>query len=226
MLFHTSSVCCHQMRSIWHALSLLGDSRFLLPVVLCLAIAGILKRHAWALRWLLGVLAVLLTTLATKVAFLGWGIGITRLDFTGFSGHAAMSAAVWPVVLYLCLPNCGTKRWAAGTGLLLAAVIAYSRLPLNAHSWMEVASGWLLGAAASGWTLSALSRAPYRLNVRMMSLGIAAGLSLSIVLPRTHDAVVHFARTLASGERVANKMRGDFDASFKFMNKHAFDVLK
>ena len=29
----------------------------------------------------------------SKLAFMGWGIGIREIDFTGFSGHTALSTA-------------------------------------------------------------------------------------------------------------------------------------
>ena len=45
--------------------------------------------------------AASLVVLVSKLAFLGWGIGSARLNFTGFSGHTMLSAAVWPVALWL-----------------------------------------------------------------------------------------------------------------------------
>ncbi len=36
----------------------------------------------------------------SKLAFMGWGIGSERYDFTGFSGHSALAASIWPPLLW------------------------------------------------------------------------------------------------------------------------------
>jgi len=43
---------------------------------------------------------------ASKLAFMGWGIGIRELDFTGFSGHSALFAVFWPIFLWLLCVCC------------------------------------------------------------------------------------------------------------------------
>lgn len=88
---------------------------------------------------------------ATKMAFIGWGIGIRTLDFTGFSGHTMRVAAVMPVLFYLMLQKAGfTLRAAAMVfGLVFGAAVGASRLALHAHSVSEVVAGWLLGTAIS-----------------------------------------------------------------------------
>lgn len=85
--------------------------------------------------------------IATKMAFIGWGIGIRALDFTGFSGHAMRSAAVLPVLLYLILQR---TRFAVRTsgvvfGFACAVLIGVSRIVLHTHSISEVVAGLLLG---------------------------------------------------------------------------------
>lgn len=144
------------MHSLWALLSQLGDSRWLLPLSAVLMLFGARANRALRMRWAVGLVVVGGLSLASKLAFLGWGIGWARLDFTGFSGHATMTAAVYPVICYLTLQ--GRVRWplaGAVLGALLAAAIAYSRLPLNAHSVSEVVSGWLLGIAVSAMALQA-----------------------------------------------------------------------
>lgn len=88
---------------------------------------------------------------ATKMAFIGWGIGIRALDFAGFSGHTMRTAAVMPVLIYLILQRTSLPLRVCGVvlGLAFAAVVGVSRLMLNAHSVSEVVTGWLLGAAVS-----------------------------------------------------------------------------
>jgi len=97
--------------------------------------------------------------LTSKLAFLGLGIGLTSPQFTGFSGHAAFSAAVWPVLFATATPR--RPCLAAASGLILAALIAASRPPLHTHSWTEVIAGWLLGALAAAWAVRGAAPADF-----------------------------------------------------------------
>lgn len=186
------------MQSIWSAPSLLGDSRLLLPTAFLLIGVGLRQSHQWAGRWALGLATAGLVTLASKLAFLGWGVGVARLDFTGFSGHAVMSTAVWPVLLYVAMPPGAASRWAAFAGLMLAAGIAYSRLPLGAHSLSEVTSGWFLGALGSACAFHA-SREHRRLQPRWLALALGLGICVPMAFPQvhTHQMVVKLAKTLS-----------------------------
>lgn len=89
--------------------------------------------------------------IATKMAFIGWGIGIRAIDFAGFSGHAMRAAAVLPVLLYLILQRTRFIVRAGGValGFACAAMIGVSRVVLHTHSVSEVVAGLLLGAAIS-----------------------------------------------------------------------------
>lgn len=195
------------MQVFWNTLSLLGDCRLLLPLAAVLICVGAQQRQAWAHRWCLALITAGLLSLTTKIAFLGWGVGIARLDFTGLSGHAVMAAAVWPTVFQLAAPDRRTAPWAMVAGLLLASIIAYSRLPLNAHSWSEVIGGWFVGAAASMCTSSALRHSSQRLHTWVMLLGLAVGFCIPLAFPRihTHEIVVQLAKTLARSEREFNR---------------------
>src|SRR4051812_17523224 len=88
----------------WLHITRLGD--FTLMSLTAFAIAAWLfaggeKRAAlwWSVLFGAGTGVVIVT----KMAFIGWGIGIRSLDFTGFSGHAMRAAAVMPVLFYLAL---------------------------------------------------------------------------------------------------------------------------
>lgn len=187
------------MHSIWQTLSILGDSRAVLPISTVLIGSGVWQRQRWASRWGIALIAVGLVTLATKLAFLGWGLGIAKLDFTGFSGHAAMSAVVWPVVFSIAVRRHGAGPWGFTAGALLAAAIAYSRLPLNAHSASEVFGGWLIGVSASVWVAKRLAHTTCGLTPWAMPLALAAGICLPLLFPRihTHEMVVQLAKTLS-----------------------------
>ncbi|NHZ79363.1 phosphatase PAP2 family protein [Massilia sp. CCM 8695] len=105
-----------------------------------------------ALYWCLLFGATLLIVIASKIAFLGWGIGIEAVHFAGFSGHAARAAAVFPVAAYLAL--CGrAKAWrylAVGLGVALALAVTLSRVMVDTHSVSEAILGCLLGLACAG----------------------------------------------------------------------------
>lgn len=187
------------MSSLWVSLSQLGDSRWLLPLGLTLMLAAPAASAPLRWRWAIALTAAAALTLASKLAFLGWGIGVSRLDFTGFSGHATMSAAIYPVAAYLAAH--GRTRWPglwAAAGLALAAAIAWSRLPLQAHSLSEVLSGWLLGAAVCACALSARATT-FTTPLRTLALAICIGLLVPLLMPsvRTHDLVVRLATELS-----------------------------
>lgn len=186
------------MTNLWATLSQLGESLLLLPTALLLIAIGLCRGHPWARRWVVALSTVALIVLTSKLAFLGWGVGIASMNFTGFSGHAAISALVWPVILWLLTADEKAGRWGAALGLLLAASIGYSRLPLNAHSWSEVISGFALGAAGSLATLLGAAPIP-RLRRRWVIAGLAAGACVPAAIPQvhTHETVVKVAKALS-----------------------------
>jgi membrane-associated phospholipid phosphatase len=136
----------------WSALTHFGD--IAVTALVALAIAAWLMvedEKRLALWWSLLFSAGLGVVVATKMAFIGWGIGIRAIDFTGFSGHAMRSAAVMPVLFYLLLQRMPTAARIGGAllGLAFGAVVGVSRLAVHAHSASEVVTGWLLGAVVS-----------------------------------------------------------------------------
>lgn len=101
----------------------------------------------WSLLFAMGMAVVI----ATKMAFIGWGIGIRSIDFTGFSGHAMRATAVLPVLFYLMLEKAPRPLRAFGAifGLGFGIAVGMSRIAVHAHSASEVIAGCLLGAAVS-----------------------------------------------------------------------------
>jgi len=186
---------------------MLGDSRLLLPMAAVLLFAGWRVGTVWHVRWAMALMVVGLVVLASKLAFLGWGIGVASLDFTGFSGHAAMSAVVWPMAAFIAATTHRAGKWAAMLGFALAAAVGYSRIPLNAHSWSEVVSGGLLGAAASAWALDATSTSARRLNAGWAALALAIGCCMPVLFPqvRTHHIVVQMATALSGAAKAFDR---------------------
>ncbi|CAK6491240.1 hypothetical protein PANNVG_01186 [Pantoea sp. Nvir] len=137
----------------WRTLTYFGDSMLLIPTAVIIALILPWKsdnrRTVW--YWLLAFgLAGLLVSLS-KILFLGFGIGSARFNFTGFSGHSAMSATLWPVMLWLVSGRWPTplRLLAIGVGYLIPLMVGFSRLVIHAHSASEVATGLLLGFTLS-----------------------------------------------------------------------------
>lgn len=132
---------------------MLGDSGLILPTQLVILVVLLIltSSRILAVQWavLFGITG--LVVCLSKLAFMGWGIGIAEFNFTGFSGHSALSAAFWPVFLWLMATAVcpGMRFGAAIMGYFLAGLVGYSRLVINAHSASEVIAGLALGALAS-----------------------------------------------------------------------------
>ncbi len=119
--------------------------------------------HCWrvALYWCVCFALGLLLVLETKLAFVGWGMGIRSLDFAGFSGHAVRAAAVFPIASFLLLKKSPRPLLVAGVvlGMAAAALVAYSRVRLHAHSISEAAFGFALGTAIAMLLVARAERA-------------------------------------------------------------------
>lgn len=137
----------------WQWVSFFGDSTVLLPSAAAVFMVLFLRRPSRQIAWqwgsLFGITGAIVS--ASKLAFMGWGIGIRELDFTGFSGHTALSTAFWPIFLWLLCARGSVAlcRTAMVMGYLLAGLVGYSRLAIHAHSLSEVIAGLLLGACGS-----------------------------------------------------------------------------
>ncbi|HZY18037.1 MAG TPA: phosphatase PAP2 family protein [Ramlibacter sp.] len=143
----------------WPILTRFGDSAILLPCAVLLAGWVGLRSRMQALAWLLPLAVAVLLTTASKIAFIGFGIGSAALDFTGFSGHAMFAAAVHPMLAFSTAAN-APRPWrgvAVAVGYAVAVLVAVSRFQLGHHSASECVAGFALGAAASAITLRRVS---------------------------------------------------------------------
>jgi membrane-associated phospholipid phosphatase len=151
--------------------------------------------------WLGWLTASALATLASKVAFIGWGIGIASLDFTGVSGHTLMAASVWPVLLSRVASRRNSVSYVgmALVGYALALLVAISRLMLSVHSPSEVVAGFVLGSLVSAAAVFGVSPARH-LRPGLLSLALALWLiAAPIEMPksRAHGLVVQIALHLS-----------------------------
>ena len=189
--------------SYWAFVTRLGEAQILLPAA-ALALLWLSRQpggRPLALAWLGATVVAAAVTTASKVAFIGWGIGWAPLDFTGFSGHAMFAAALMPLLLRLAAGP-GSRRGrqavlAAGYGLALA--VAASRVQVGAHSVSEVVAGFALGALASAWALRA-GRWPALPVARWMPVLLLAWAVLAVARApesRTHDLVTRLSLALS-----------------------------
>ena len=136
----------------WPEITSIGDSTITLSIAL-LVITWLLIGRVWqlALSWSLAFGIAMMLVIVSKLAFIGWGIGIESLDFTGFSGHASRATAVFPMLFYLAFQR--APRRIASTPVLLgwgfALIICFSRVVVGAHSVSEAVSGAVLGGLVS-----------------------------------------------------------------------------
>lgn len=187
------------MSDVWRTLSALGDSRWLLPMALVLLITLPRADARLKWRWLLAIAVTAGVTLASKLAFMGWGIGIKSVHFTGFSGHAAMSSVIYPVVgALLAGTSSPPRRIRLVIGVLLATAIAWSRIPLHAHSLSEVIAGLMLGLGCSTWAMHTAGPSS-RPNAVAAAAAVLAGMVLPLALPdiHTHQLVIALAKLIS-----------------------------
>jgi membrane-associated phospholipid phosphatase len=190
-----------------------GEMGIVLPLAAALTLWMLAATRALRplLLWLLPLgLAVGITGLS-KIAFIGWGLGIAAIDFTGFSGHAMFSAAIYPVLGYTLAAQWSrqpaTPVWAMLAGYALALVIGWSRVHIQVHSVSEVVAGLALGASASGWTVWRMSRrlaAPHPRPhhwVLLALLGWLAVMPVHAAPSRSHDMVTQLALRLSAHEK-------------------------
>ncbi|MYM66969.1 phosphatase PAP2 family protein [Pseudoduganella sp. FT55W] len=137
----------------WHWLSVIGSLAVTGPIGVAIVV-WLLAGKSWRLTaiWLGLFGAGMALVVATKMAFIGWGVGVASVEFAGFSGHAMRAAAVFPVAGFLATRSSPSHlRWlGTAAGVLLAVLIAISRVYVRAHPPSEALTGCLLGLAVAG----------------------------------------------------------------------------
>lgn len=187
---------------LWYSITNLGGAALTLPLALAIALwltTGYSLRMGASWLLLLGVAIGLVT--ATKIAFLGWGVGIRELDFTGVSGHAMLSTAVYPVAFFLMLQRAPGKLRMAGVvfGLATGAAVGLSRVALDAHSPSEAVAGCVIGALTAlvfvrcWWDAQPAQVSAVAVTVSLAAITIALH---SVHLP-TYRWLTHLALTVS-----------------------------
>ena len=193
----------------WPLVTRLGELQVLLPAVLLAVLSLALRRETrrMAVTWLALVAGAVALTLASKLAFMGWGLGWSRMNFTGVSGHAMLAAALLPVLLVALVPTGSSlaRGCALGLGAALALLVGASRMALGAHSPSEVVAGLVLGGVVTALVLTTSRRAagqPQRAWVLPVAALVAVGLWLTLspaYAPRvdTHGLVTQLSLQLS-----------------------------
>ena len=173
----------------WQWVSFFGDSTVLLPSAAAVFMVLFLRRPSRQIAWQWGLLFGITGAIvsASKLAFMGWGIGIRELAFTGFSGHTALSPAFWPIFLWLLCArgSVALRRTAMVMGYLLAGLVGYSRLAIHAHSPSEVIAGLLLGACGSALVLLLQRNSSRVVDAQLSWGGVLSLIIIPIVLLNT-----------------------------------------
>lgn len=166
----------------WHFITNFGDSAVMLPAALTIGV-WLIAGGAWraTLIWLAAFGLGAALVIGTKVAFMGWGVGIASLNFTGVSGHTMLATSVTLTAVYLLslgLPQ-AYRLGLMAAALLVPLTVGISRLVLNAHSPSEVLSGLLIGGLVAASFVLATRREPApRLppGVMVIALAVVCGL--------------------------------------------------
>ena len=189
----------NDLGAFWHLVTRLGEAQLLLPAALAsgLAMTRTQIGRGVAARWALMLAVATLITLATKLAFIGWGVGSAVLNFTGISGHAMLAAAIYPVLFgTLSTQSPNSTRWLALlTGYGLALTVGISRIVVEAHSSSEVLGGFLLGGITGAVALRLVTAPRWPISVALLAVAVAwfsVVPTLSPALP-THSAVTQLA---------------------------------
>ncbi|MHB1174977.1 MAG: phosphatase PAP2 family protein [Sulfuriferula sp.] len=155
---------------------------------------------AWWCALFMGGMAIVVVT---KIAFIGWGLGIQSLDFTGISGHAMRATAVYPVLLYLLMLRSTTpsvRLLGLITGWSIAIAIDISRVVIHAHSISEAVTGFILGGLISVIFLhSAASLKAFRINRWALAAGLLAVVAATYLKPAPTERWIEDVALAISG---------------------------
>jgi membrane-associated phospholipid phosphatase len=191
---------------LWHVLTRLGEAEILLPAAVLTAMALFFRpgTRKLAICWMLLLGAGAAITTASKVAFIGWGLGWAAINFTGISGHALFASAIYPVLTVACGSGASPRRrqWMLALGCGLALLVAVSRVVVGAHSVSEVLAGLLLGGAVGAATLAYFENTALAIRPLVPALLLVwmAVTPFQLQASQTHSLVTRLALSLSGHE--------------------------
>ena len=187
MVAHSAAVPGVSHMISWLKLTSFGGIVVTAPAAAAVT-AWLMMGRAWRLAawWCALFVGGMALVVVTKIAFIGWGIGIRAVDFTGFSGHAMRATAVYPVLFYLVMLRSSSfgRMLGATLGFAIAIAIDISRVIIHAHSISEAAAGFVLGGLISMFFLrSAATLKAFRLSRWALAAGLLAVVGASYLKP-------------------------------------------
>jgi membrane-associated phospholipid phosphatase len=195
-----------QTNAYWQLITHLGSSSLLMPI-LAIALIGLwlASQKKVVHLWIMGLTLAVTITVISKVIFLGWGIGIASLNFTGISGHTLLATSILPILFCSVVGGSQTKFKNIGLwfGLILSFSVGISRIVLGMHSISEVVAGWMIGLVVCSVTLNAMESHRGHLAYLQLSLLIfllAIGSTTPNYLP-THDMEIKLALLLSGHDK-------------------------
>jgi membrane-associated phospholipid phosphatase len=190
----------------WQLITQLGSSSLLFPVfAISVAMLWMSNQKTAIYCWLTALTLAVILTLTTKLMFLGWGIGIASLDFTGISGHSLLATSILPILFFSVGGGAQTKLRNFGLwfGLLLGFAVGVSRVVLGMHSVSEVVAGCLLGLIVCSLAIYTMKNQRYGLvylQLIILSLLLALGSTTPNYIP-AHDMSVRLALFLSGHDQ-------------------------
>ncbi|MBD9676957.1 phosphatase PAP2 family protein [Pseudomonas sp. PDM18] len=190
--------------NLWPLITRLGDSSLLAPTAVFVFCWLLYRRETakaglWAMLFGFSTAVVV----ASKLAFMGWGIGIPNLNFTGISGHSMMSGAVLPTLAAQLFSSRRAGLVAAGLAAVIAVLVGLSRLALNVHSPAEVCAGLALGLGTSAAFLGAtrIHLPAFRPALLALVLAVSMAQTVTGVRAPTHQLLERIAAHLADRDQ-------------------------
>lgn len=191
----------------WFHLVRLGDLTLTLPAAAAMT-AWLVAARAWrmALWWSLLFGAGITLVGASKIAFLGWGMGLPALGFRAVSGHAAGVTAVFPTLFYLLLEGRAAALRNAGVafGIALGLLVSVLLVMLDEHTAAEAIAGCAIGAMISlGWIRLA-GDLPRRTPLRSLACFALVFLAAAWLMNFAHIGywMIRAARLLSGNEKL------------------------
>ena len=162
----------------WARIIHLGDAAVTIPAAAAIT-AWLVTGRAWraALWWCLLFTVGIGLVVASKIAFLGWGSGMRSLDFKAISGHAMLTTAIVPLMLYILLQHHApiVRAFAVTLGMVAGAAMTVLLVMLNEHSVSEAVAGYVTGAIVSLGFIAMAGRLPsFTLNRWLIPLVVLA----------------------------------------------------
>ena len=157
------------LTSVMRAITYLGSSVVLVPLIVVVALAWRHWREDWQAAQLLATAylgAALVYGTAKRLTQRARPPDELHLMHAGGlafpSGHATQAAAVWCTLAFLgatLAPGRGGRKfWVLG--LVIVGLVGLSRLYLRVHWFTDVVAGWSAGAIWAGTVLSTYRRLP------------------------------------------------------------------